>query len=197
MQNDHKGQLTQALFLAITVLAFIATPTLNAQTQTIQGLVTDATGAVVPGATITIYNIDTGIENIATTNETGNFSFPIVPVGNYEVTCRLDGFKTKTNPNVRVATGDQRRADFPLELGDVSETIEVVASAVALQTENATVGGVVENTRIVELPLNGRNVVQLAVLVPGVQFGQRSGLANGLGARQICDAQAALARFSQ
>jgi hypothetical protein len=181
MQNHHKGLLTRALFLAITVLAFIATPTLNAQTQTIQGLVTDATGAVVPGATITIYNIDTGIENIATTNETGNFSFPIVPVGNYEVTCRLEGFKTETVPNVRLATGDQRRSDFDLELGDVSETIEVVASAVALQTENATVGGVVENTRIVELPLNGRNVVQLAVLVPGVQFGQRSGLANGLG----------------
>ena len=80
-----------------------------------------------------------------------------------------------------VATGDQKRADFALELGDISETIEVIASAVGLYTENATVGGVVENKRITELPLNGRNMVQLAVLIPGVQFGWRTGLANGVG----------------
>jgi hypothetical protein len=67
-----------------------------------------------------------------------------------------------------------------MQIGDVTETVEVSAAAVTLNTENAVVGGVVENKRIVELPLNGRNVVQLAVLVPGVQYGSRTGIANGL-----------------
>jgi hypothetical protein len=175
--------LTHALLIAITILSLIAAPSINAQstTQTIQGLVTDASGGVVPGATVSITNVATGIEATTTTNETGNFSFQLVQVGNYEVTCKLEGFKTKTVPSVHVATGDQRRADFDLELGEVTETVEVIASAVGLQTENATVGAVVENRRIVELPLNGRNPVNLAVLVPGVQFGRRGGMADGLG----------------
>ena len=83
-------------------------------------------------------------------------------------------------PDLRVATGDQKRADFVLELGDISETVEVFAPAAGLQTENATLGGVVENKRIIELPLNGRNMVPVAVLVPGVQFAWRTGLANGM-----------------
>ena len=168
--------------LAAVVLGFTILP-LHAQStpQTIQGLVTDQSDAVVPGAVVTITNLATGIKTPTSTNETGNYSFQLVPVGNYEVTCKLEGFKTKTVPDLRVATGDQKRKDFVLELGDISETIEVVASAVGLYTENATIGAVVENKRIIELPLNGRNMVQLAVLVPGVQFGHRGGLANGLG----------------
>ena len=114
-------------------------------------------------------------------NETGNYTFALVPVGNYEVTCQLEGFKTNTTSNQRVETAAQVRIDFTLEIGDVTETVEVSASAVLLQTENATVGAVVENRRIIELPLNGRNIVQLAVLVPGVQYGQRSGMATGEG----------------
>ena len=67
-----------------------------------------------------------------------------------------------------------------MEIGDVTETVEVSAAAITLNTENAVVGGVIENKRVIELPLNGRNVVQLAVLVPGVQFGRRTGLNDGL-----------------
>ena len=183
MHVHSNRQPIQALLIAITILGLISALGLNAQstTQTIQGLVTDASGAVVPGATISITNVDTGIKTNTTTNETGNFSFQLVQVGNYEVTCKLEGFKTETISNERVATGDQRRADFVLDPGDVTETIEVVASAVGLQTENATVGSLIENRRITELPLNGRNIVQLAVLVPGVQFGQRSGMGRGDG----------------
>ncbi len=183
MRVHSSRQPIHALLIAITIVGLISAPGLNAQstTQTIQGLVTDASGAVVPGATISITNVDTGIETNTTTNETGNFSFQLVQVGNYKVTCKLEGFKTETISNERVATGDQRRADFVLDPGDVTETVEVVASAVGLQTENATVGSVIENRRITELPLNGRNIVQLAVLVPGVQFGQRSGMGRGDG----------------
>lgn len=171
------------LLVVLAVSLFIHTPALKAQsiTQTIQGLVSDATGAVIPGATVSYMNLDTGVSQSVQSNETGNYTFALVPVGNYEITCQLEGFKTNTTSNQRVETAAQVRIDFTLEIGDVTETVEVSAAAVTLQTENATVGAVVENRRIIELPLNGRNIVQLAVLVPGVQYGQRSGMATGEG----------------
>ena len=150
-------------------------------TQTIEGLVTDTTGAVIPGATVVMTNVDTGITTTVTTNETGNYRFSYVPVGNYTVRSELDGFKTQSVSGLRVETAAQVRNDFTMEVGDITETIEVAADAITLNTENATVGSVIENRRIVELPLNGRNIVQLAVLVPGVQFGQRSGMNRGDG----------------
>jgi hypothetical protein len=116
-----------------------------------------------------------------TTNATGNYSFLLVEVGNYDIRCELDGFKTQFAPSVRVETGSQVRRDFRLEVGDVTETVEVSAGAVTLNTENAVLGTVIENKRVTELPLNGRNIVQLAVLVPGVQFGNRSGMNDGQG----------------
>ncbi len=179
----EKHPLLFALTVILTVLlAGQLTPPLYGQrSQTIQGLVTDSTGAVIPGATINISNLATGIERAATSNDTGNYSFLLVEVGDYAISCENPGFKTASVTGVRVETGAQVRQDFALEIGDVTETIEVSAAAVSLNTENAVVGGVVENRRIIELPLNGRNVVALAVLVPGVQFGRRTGMVDGLG----------------
>ena len=171
-------------FVALVLLLGLLTLPLYGQrtsTQTIEGLVSDATGAAIPGATVTMTNVDTGITTTVTTNETGNYRFSYVPVGNYTVRCELDGFKTQSMSGVRVATTAQVRTDFTMEVGDITETIEVAADAITLNTENATVGSVIENRRIVELPLNGRNIVQLAVLVPRVQFGQRSGMNRGDG----------------
>jgi hypothetical protein len=93
----------------------------------------------------------------------------------------MQGFKTDETRNVRVETAAQVRLDFAMEIGAITEVIEVSANAVTLNTENPTVGGVIENKRIIDLPLNGRNVTQLAVLVPGVQFGERTGRGDGLG----------------
>ena len=115
------------------------------------------------------------------TNETGNYTFPTVLVGNYDLKCEMQGFKTESVKALRVETGAQVRQNFQLPVGEITETVEVSAAAVALNTENPTVGGVIENKRIVDLPLNGRNVAQLAVLVPGVQFGERTGRGDGLG----------------
>ncbi|MBI3697682.1 MAG: carboxypeptidase regulatory-like domain-containing protein [Acidobacteria bacterium] len=178
----HQGH-TFVVWLAVLLLAGGLAPSAFAQssTQEIQGLVTDASGSVVPGARVTITNTGTGVSRTATTNETGNYTFPLVEVGNYEVRCELQGFKAETVRGLRVETAAQVRQDFALQLGQVTETVEVSAAAVLLTTENATVGGVIENKRIIELPLNGRNVVSLAVLVPGVQFGERTGRGDGLG----------------
>ncbi len=157
----------------------------QSQTQSIQGLVTDASGAVVSGAKVSYTNDATGVSGTALTNDTGNYSFQLVPVGNYGLKVEMQGFKAEAVKGLRVETAAQVRQDFKLQVGNVAESVEVSAAAVTLQTENAVVGGVIENKRIIELPLNGRNVAQLAVLVPGVQFGDRTGRANGLGGYPI------------
>ncbi len=168
--------------LALIAIGFAPSGTLWAQgNQSVEGVVTDASSAVIPGATVTLSNLGTGVSVTRESNEAGLYTFQLVPVGNYEVRCETPGFKTRVSPNVRVETGAQVRLDFNMEVGEVTETIEVAASSPTLVTENAVVGGVVENKRIVELPLNGRNVVNLAVLVPGVQYGDRTGRADGLG----------------
>ncbi|MEX2261243.1 MAG: carboxypeptidase-like regulatory domain-containing protein [Bryobacteraceae bacterium] len=163
------------------LLLGLVSSVLHAQStpQSIQGLVQDSSGAVIVGAKVTILNVATGVSRQAETNETGNYSFPLVPVGNYNVRAELEGFRSETVTNLRVETGAQVRQDFRMVVGSVTETVEVAANAVTLQTENATVGAVIENRRIVELPLNGRNVQNLAVLVPGVQYGLRTGLGDG------------------
>jgi len=150
-------------------------------TQSIQGIVTDSTGASVAGAKVTVTNLGTNVATTLTTNESGNYSFPLIPVGNYSVRCEAQGFKAEVVRDLRVETAAQVRQDFKLDVGSVAESIEVQASSVLLQTENATVGAVIENKRIIELPLNGRNMQSLAVLVPGVQYGIRTGTGDGSG----------------
>ncbi|HUQ95245.1 MAG TPA: TonB-dependent receptor [Bryobacteraceae bacterium] len=150
-------------------------------TQSIQGIVSDATGASVSGAKVTATNQGTNISLTTISNESGNYTFPLMPVGDYDLRCEMQGFKAEVVKGLRLETAAQVRQDFKLEVGSVAESIEVSASAVTLQTENATVGAVIENRRIIELPLNGRNMQSLAVLVPGVQFGIRTGTGDGSG----------------
>lgn len=165
--------------------AFLLTPLslLEAQstTQSVQGLVSDSSGAVVAGAKVALTNTGTSITQTLTTNEAGLYNFTLVAVGNYEIRVEMQGFKTELVRGLRVETAAQVRQDVTLTVGSISESVEVAASAVLLNTENATTGGVIENRRIVELPLNGRNMQNLAVLVPGVQFGERTGRGDGSG----------------
>ncbi|MBM3726231.1 MAG: carboxypeptidase regulatory-like domain-containing protein [Acidobacteria bacterium] len=149
--------------------------------QAILGLVSDSTGAVIAAGKVTMTNVATGVSLSTNTNETGNYTFPLVQVGNYDVKVEVSGFKTEIARNIRVETAAQVRQDFVLQVGNVAESVEVQASGVLLNTENATVGAVIENRRIIELPLNGRNMQNLAVLVPGVQYGERTGRGDGSG----------------
>lgn len=151
-------------------------------TQSVLGLVLDTTGAVIQGAKVTLTNTGTGVVLTAATNATGNYTFPLAQVGNYDLRVESPGFKVENVRNIRVETAAQVRQDIQLDLGNVSESVEVSANAVLLNTENATLGGVVENRRITELPLNGRNMQNLAVLVPGVQYGIRTGKSEGANA---------------
>lgn len=169
-------------FLLACVLALLCISSSFAQSaQSIQGSVEDASGAIVTGAKVTITNMGTGISRTAETNSAGLYSFQLVQVGNYEVKVELAGFKTEAARNIRVETAAQVRQDFKLEVVPWPKRWKWSSGTVQLNTENATVGGIIENKRIIDLPINGRNMVGLAVLVPGVQFGERTGRGDGLG----------------
>ena len=136
----------------------------------IAGEARDTTGAAVPEAKITVTNIATNGERTVMTNEAGAYAFPSLPPGMYTVKAERTGFKTVVRSQVEIQVQQNARLDFELQVGQVSESVEVMASPVMV-TENATVGTVIENKRIVELPLNGRNYLQLVSLSPNVSTG--------------------------
>ena len=143
---------------SVGVLAAICAVSLFSQsTGEITGTVTDSSGAVMLGAGITIRNTDTNQVRNATTNASGNYSVPYLAPGNYDVSAQSQGFKNVSNRGVLLQVGATVRIDFSLQLGEVAETVEVQGGASLLNTENAEVSTVIENRRIVELPLNGRN----------------------------------------
>src|ERR1700760_3494835 len=135
---------------------------LGAQTfGTIEGQVKDASGAVVPNASVTVTNTATNIARTSQTNSDGAFSFPALVPGNYSVQASLQGFKSETQTNLVLQVTQTLRADFTLQPGQISEQVEVSASAEQLNTDNATVGTTIEQQRIVDMPLNGRDYLQL------------------------------------
>ncbi len=137
----------------------------------IGGETRDSTGAVVAGAAVTAVNVGTNASRTAVTNDAGAYAFPSLPPGTYTVKVEKVGFKTVIRNQIELQVQLAARVDFELQLGQVSESIEVRADAALLVTDNATVGTVIENKRIVELPLNGRNYLQLVSLAPNVSTG--------------------------
>lgn len=136
-------------------------------TASFVGTVTDASGAVLPGATVVAINEGTGLRREAITNESGNYTIPLLPIGRYTVETELPGFKRDVRRNLQLNVDARVRVDFTLQVGNVSETIEVVSAAPLVQTEDSSVGFVIDNKKVTELPLNGRRFEQLVQLVPG------------------------------
>jgi hypothetical protein len=159
--------------MRILALLFVLASGASAQTASTQilGLITDSTGAIVPGATITAKRVETGDVRTTTSNETGNYIFPLVDSGTYEISCAAPGFKTEIRRGIPLELNQKGRIDFQMQVGKQTETVEVTAAAPLLKTEDATLGSVVDNKRIIELPLNGRNFAQAATLMPGVVYG--------------------------
>src|SRR5437870_9824964 len=145
----------------------------------ITGSVRDVNGAVVPGATVTAKNDATGVTSTQTTTDSGLYAFSSLPVGKYTITVEKQGFKTLQKTNNILEVGIPLTVDVALEVGQVSETVNVQGGLEQLQTANATIGNVVEQKAIEALPLNGRNPLTLLLLEPGVT--QRSSGAAGSG----------------
>src|SRR6476660_2818105 len=132
------------------------------------GIVTDETGAAVPGATVTATNQATNVEYTAVSNDAGSYTVTSLPVGAYIVKAELSRFKTAATKPIAMEAKQVVRLDFKLELGAVEETVEVKSDTPVMQTETATVGSVISGTTLSALPLNGRNTGQLSLLLPGV-----------------------------
>src|SRR5438876_11608875 len=166
--------------IRLTILLVMATVAL-AQTATsrITGTVGDASGALVPGAMVTAKNEDTGVTYTQMTTEAGLCGFASLPVGTYAITVALAGFKTTNKTGNILEINTPLVINLSLEVGGVTETVEVAAVTEVLQTTNAAIGNVVERKAIVDLPLNGRNPLALIALEPGVV--QRSAGAAGSG----------------
>jgi hypothetical protein len=160
----------KALFAVVLCsLACFLTPRLHGQaTGSFSGTVTDNSGAVVAGAKVTVTAQATNISREVTTDETGHFLVPLLGVSIYTVKVEVAGFKPAESKDLRLQVDEQRELDFKLQPASVSTSVEVSATQVAVQTTNPTLGQVITEQQVAQLPLNGRDFVQLATLTPGV-----------------------------
>ena len=133
----------------------------------IQGTVTDASGAAVPNAQITITGVQTGLTRVLTSDSAGNYSVAELPLGTYNVSVSKEGFQTRLARGVSVDVSAFKRLDLQLSPGQVKETVEVTADIPIVESTNTTVGGTIDEKRVAEMPVNGRDFTKLLVLVPG------------------------------
>jgi hypothetical protein len=156
--------------VGVVVCVFLWTPVYAQTLGTITGEVKDASGGAMPGVTVTVQNVATNAVRTQQSNEAGAFTFPAMPPGDYIVKAELPGFKTAQN-KVELHVEQMQRVNFSLEVGGFTETTEVSAASSLITTENAAIGTVIDNRRIVELPLNGRSYLSLIAASPNVSVG--------------------------
>ncbi len=182
-KQSGTGRSTLAICFSFALLILILIPgsRLFAQTDTgrVTGTVTDATGAIIPGATVTLTNKDTGAVQTLTATPDGLFNFAGVIRGNYQVDASKDGF-SKTQQSFTLEVSQVQTIEFHLQVGGSSTTVEVTDAAPLVDLATSSIGEVVEGRQITELPLNGRNFTQLALLTPGVTRGQYGNSASGV-----------------
>jgi hypothetical protein len=172
MRKLLDGAITTTIRVFVIGYILLAGSLVFGQTfGSIDGDIRDISGAVVVGATVSVTNAGTNATRTVSTNNAGEYAFPSLPPGIYSLKVEKDGFKTVVRNQIELQVQLAARADFELQLGHVTDSIEVSGDAALLVADNATVGTVIENKRIVELPLNGRNYLQLVSLAPNVSTG--------------------------
>ncbi len=156
----------------VFILAFVCAATIAAQEfrATISGRVLDPSGASISGAQLTAVNVDSNESSSATSSSAGVYTLPFLRPGVYRVTVRMDGFKTLQRDNVTVQVGQIIGLDLTLEVGAVSETVEVTSEAALLDTQTASRQGIINTKQVTELPLNSRNPFMLGAMMSGVTF---------------------------
>jgi len=188
-------RFSSRLLAAVVLLALVvAAPAAYAQSQatngSIEGTITDASGAVLPGVTVTVTQAETGAERTVVTNDKGLYRAPLLPLGTYTVKAELQGFKTFQQTGVRVSVGETAVVNAAMSVGEVSETISVsAADAPALDPARIDVGHTMSSTEVHNLPLVARNPYNFALVQPGVtgtenvEFGVPHLAANGASMR--------------
>ncbi len=153
------------------ILVAVTGPSIWAQgvsgSASVAGTVTDTTGAVIPGASVVLLNVERGSEQEVSSNEAGNYAYPDITPGTYTVRVSSEGFQTREVTDLQVQVGQRAAVNVELEVGQVTEVVTVEAAAVLLETESNAIGTVVDSERVNELPLNGRNFLELALLAGG------------------------------
>jgi hypothetical protein len=164
----------------VILLLFCGRVVLAQTTANIVGVVQDPAGAVITGAKVTVHNLATGLDREVMTDESGAYALIALPIGAYRVRCEKQGFKTAVQDNVVLQIAQEVRLNLTLSVGQTTEEITISTGVTLANTENAELGEVIDNKRIVDLPLNGRNFLQLAELTPGVSRGASGGFRGGL-----------------
>jgi Carboxypeptidase regulatory-like domain len=178
--NRHRQTLAGKLLPLLLCLLFFPVLSLRAQTDTgrVTGIITDPSGAVVPGTTLKLINTDTGVTLTATAGNDGNFTFSAVPRGNYRVEASHSGFQS-VNQTFALQVSQVQTIEFKLTVGSDSQTVEVTDAAPVVDLSTSSTGAVIEGKQVTDLPLNGRNFTGLANLIPGVTRGAFNSDASG------------------
>jgi Carboxypeptidase regulatory-like domain/TonB dependent receptor len=155
------------IWLAVLILAAIPAAA-QLPTGTILGTVKDSSGASIPGAMVTLKNTDTNLTKTATTEQDGSYRFPELPVGHYEMTATAAGFRTETRAGLNLEVTQQGVINFSLQVGATTQQVTITSDIPLVNTQDSTLGGTVNETKMAELPLNGRNYIDLALYRPGV-----------------------------
>jgi hypothetical protein len=170
--------------LCVLMLALASTPAFaQSASASLSGSVVDADGGAIPGATVVVKNNATGVVTEGVSNSAGQFSFPGLPIGTYTVTVSLTGFKTYVANEVRLLSATAASVTAKLEIGNLTETVEVKATSELVQTQSATVSSTLTTEQLTELPLASRNALYSLAMLPGVSASGnnlRNSLINGL-----------------
>ncbi|MBI3940367.1 MAG: TonB-dependent receptor, partial [Acidobacteria bacterium] len=143
-------------------------------TATISGTAKDATGAVLPGATVTVRNTETGLVRISITDDEGRYRATLLPVGSYQVEIELAGFQREIRSGIQLTMGREAIVDLTLKVGEVTESVTVSSEAPLVETTSSSLGGLIDDRQIRNMPLNGRSIGQLTALEVGVTISRAS-----------------------
>ena len=160
-------QPLRASLLAMCLAICMSIPSFAQVSGTFSGTVTDQSGAVLPGVEVTATNTGTALTRTVITNERGDYVISVLPIGEYEVQASLPGFQTAVRPGITLQVDDRISVNFELSVGVLTESVIVTEAAPLVQSETSSIGGVIANQQVVELPLNGRAFQNLTLLVPG------------------------------
>ena len=167
MARSERRFSAVGVLLGIFLLLIAGTTARGQSTAAFQGTVLDAQGGAVAGAKVTAKNLGTGLERSTETDGTGNFSIPALPSGNYRVEIAKTGFRTILISSYTLEVGTTAAQNFTLEVGQVSQVVEVSSQAPVIESSTMTVGQVIDQKTVQEIPLNGRHFVDLGLLIPG------------------------------
>src|SRR5262245_42340302 len=151
-------RVISGLLLLLTFFSLLSRVVMAQSTTSIQGTISDPTGAIIPGVNVTIEDKGTSVTRSALTNDSGRYQILQVPPGLYRLRAELSGFKTIIRDNLQLLVNTPTTLNLKFEVGQMNESVEVMAAATTINTVDATIGNTIQNSQISSLPLEGRNI---------------------------------------